>query len=417
MDFIRLSKFALSTKLHDVILEFKNSNGESAEFPAHKLILSGHSNFLFHLFEYFPNLTKVSFPAFLDSNERKTDFEDLKSLLRFLYSNDPVEALQNRELSVTNALNYFVGARLMGLDSLEHFLSKFIMEHVLVGESLVRNWMNAVRFNDSEWKTFMIERVASRFEEVVAEEEKEFPSCSIKELGKSVEKSFSDEKLLRVPFKYFKNLIQRNDLKVEKEETVLTFVLKYIEEAETEEEKDEQVDESEKERFYLTEELFSTSYHKKHFEEKKEKSTSRDPTESEQDNSDITTEENNHLQFHESSEVDLSKYFALEKWNSNGEKLVKRSKLSETQKRELLQEVRFAFVEHSTLVGLSGHPIFKHFSDILLEALSAKLNRYEETKMKYKINCQSRDNFKSKSKLLLTGSCQESIECESVGFG
>ena len=400
MDFDKLRRFALSEKLRDITLEFRNSAGEVHEIPAHKLILAAHSDLFFHLLQFYPNISKLTFPAFLDSQQKKTEFSEIEALLKFLYSNEEPAQLKNFGLTKENALNFFVGARVLGLPKVESYLAGFVEKEVFTTPNELDSWINAIKFGHSGWVESLKVTIAAGFSEILESQGKGHPvdSGSAADDEHANETEAENPKILEIPYAHFLELIRRNDITVPNEEFILDLVLKYIESSRDlpARDFDEQVLPNMKQRFYDLPKIFGHIY----FEENLAGGSGEAPPEEvDLEKSEITTEENNKISESEVTHLDLAKMCKFKnKWNVIGEGRIRRFGLSGEQKRALLHQIRFPFLEHSTLVKLSTHEAFADFSDILLEGFSSKLNKYEECKLKYRINCKSRDNYKSTSK-------------------
>ena len=70
-----------------------------------------------------------------------------------------------------------------------------------------------------------------------------------------------------------------------------------------------------------------------------------------------------------------------EKWNKYLNKFkdnVKKKRLTEVQEKDLILCIRFNYLSHSELVKLTNEIIMNEYKDLLLKALSMKLNYYEE---------------------------------------
>jgi hypothetical protein len=417
MNFGLLNKFALSSKLHDITLEFRNSNEETHEIPAHKLILSAHSEFFFHLFDHYPSLNKLSFPSFLDSNQRRTEFQDVESIIKFLYTNNSLQDFPKESgLTSQNSLNFFVCAKVLGLTKLENFLADYIQNQVFNGLNEIKSLANTIKLENWKWSKFLICQISKNFSQLINEDNinktiENIPR-SLNESKESLVESTNLDLLLEIPFPFFKKIIERNDLDINNEENLLKIVIKYIENLEKLGEKEVGTDTvEEKKEFYDLSQIFTNSYFKKHFKSEND-SLQKEETKSEKEKKNEDNEGTDDIQETEHTEndenqtedttmkhLDLTNFCKFgNAWNVHGENLLKQYKISATQQKEILQEIRFPFIEHSILVGLRAYKIFKKFPDLVLEGLSAKLNRYEESKLNYQINCKSRDNYKPTSR-------------------
>lgn len=445
MDFTRISKFALSPNLQDVKLSFTDSKEKTMDFPAHKIILSGHSHLLHHMCCYYPKINSIQFPALLDSYSRKTEFDDVEKVIRFLYSNKRFEDLS---LSKEKAFNYFVVAELMGIDWLKKEIGLFIEKRVFSESPVFECLFNSIKFGEKKWIDLLLAKISTQFSDLVQEEESK--KLEIKKEGtkkntkktednlleeevkeqkeieehkesnevnqekeksidskKSVEKkdqtpTTNREKLLKLPFQYFMLLIQRNDLNVFREEKVLDLVIDYIKVTDQCNEASEQNEEIDQKDKYDLKNLFSESYLKKNFKKRgKSKTSIQEKLETKQNKKSENKKKELIRKKKKQKNIDLGTVFAhKQNWNVWSLEQLKLRKLKVSEKRALLNQIRYPFIDHSCLVQLAENPIFKEFSDILLEGLSSKLNKFEASKINYKVNCASRDNYRNKSKII-----------------
>lgn len=80
-------------------------------------------------------------------------------------------------------------------------------------------------------------------------------------------------------------------------------------------------------------------------------------------------------------------------WNKHSADKLKNHKLSLEQKKELLNEIRFSFVSHSYLFEVSKESILSQFTDLILQGISHKLSKYEDSNIEYSINCEPRNIY------------------------
>jgi hypothetical protein len=147
---------------------------------------------------------------------------------------------------------------------------------------------------------------------------------------------------------------------------------------EDKEEKEEKENEQEESsELYDYKKIFSKEYYKKQFS--KEETTNEDEPESED-----TEKEKKDPK--ETITFDIN-------WNLKSVEPLKNYKLSVDEKRDLLKKVRLSFVSHSYLIQVTREKILQEFTDLILEAMSLKLSKFENSNTDYTINNQPRNAF------------------------
>jgi hypothetical protein len=399
MDFAKLKQFALSEWLHDLKLIFKNSKGESHEIPSHKIVLASHSDFLFHLFKENPNLKTLELPISIDSYQRETSLEDCQKILQFVYSGKDFEyLLSDLDLNFQNSLNYFAVSKLLGLQGLEKQLSSYILNIGFKKVNEIESLKNTIKFGNEQWEEDLMRRIARKFQQLAFKHEtEESENGDDEEENESlIELNKNRQKLINLPLKNFSKLLERNDLNIENEDVVLKLVIDYIKMREDMDEKAEDFEESESEvPLYDYKKIFADEYYKNEFEEKKEKETQKGSSKKKgsakkekQDDEESLPEEpkNEGLKDKEQISFDTN-------WNSQSVEYLKNFKLSTSEKRNLLKKVRLSFVSHSYLIQVTREKILQEFTDLILEAMSLKLSKFETSGTDYTINCQPRNKY------------------------
>ena len=390
MDFEKLKQFALSDWLHDLKLIFRNSQEESFELPVHKIILASQSDFFFHLFKENPNLTSLELPVSIDSFHRETSLQDCKNILQFIYSGKNFDHLLSQlGLSEDNCLNYFSIAKMLGLEGLETQISRYVLDIGFKRGNELDSLKNTIKFGNTQWENDLMRRIARKFQTLsylhVSKEKDD--EEEIKKLNGN------RDKLLELPLKKFNILLERNDLNVESEDVILKLVIDYFKMREefedrgedTEEDKPEEAKDSKEEvssELYDYKKIFSKEYYKKQFS--KETNNEEEP-----DSEDVEKEK------HEPKETisfDIN-------WNLKSVEPLKNYKLSTDEKRDLLKKVRLSFVSHSYLIQVTREKILQEFTDLILEAMSLKLSKFENSNTDYTINCQPRNAYVPESEI------------------
>lgn len=400
MDFEKLQKFALSDWLNDLTLIFRNSKEESFELPTHKIILASQSDFLFHLFKENPNLKSLELPVSIDSFHRETSLEDCQKMLRFIYSGKSFDhLLSDLGLNFENSLNYFAIAKMLKLDRLEKSLSKYVLDVGFKQGNEIDSLKNTIKFANVEWEEDLMKRIARKFQILAfLHETHGDDQPNEQEKAELAVLNENREKLLNLPLKNFSRLLERNDLNVEAEDVVLKLVIDYIKMRENFQEKEETEDPpaDAPNELYNYRKIFSKKYYEENFESEK---TETNPKEGEKESKDAEKEDasapKNETTEHESKDK-ISFDF---NWNLKSVEPLENFKLSIEEKRELLKKVRLSFVSHSYLIQVTREEILQSFTDLILEAMSLKLSKFETSNTDYTINCFPRDPFISSAEI------------------
>jgi hypothetical protein len=224
---------------------------------------------------------------------------------------------------------------------------------------------NAIKFGNEKWGNELLQRISWKFQKVISDE-------NVKEILSDDESSQSNrDVILNLPFNEFSKIIQRNDLRLDSEDFILKLVIEYITLREGFEEKDDSDhDPFFGERLFNYKDIFSQEY---------------------LESQSIQEIFENDIKMNiEKSEDTIN--FNLN-WNSESLKNLRNYKLSSEDKRNLLKKVRLSFVSHSYLISVTKLPILKEFIDLILEAMSLKLSRFEPSEAKYSINSTPRNKY------------------------
>ena len=191
-----------------------------------------------------------------------------------------------------------------------------------------------------------------------------------KECINYISQNFKDVKIFKndiidLDFDSFKNLMNSDEINIETEKDISEFILDYIKSRrdlpEEEKEKETEIKPNENEN----------KEENKNIEENQENANNEEKKEEEK------KEEGN-----EENKDNKEKDDENEKWKKYLYELkdsTKRKKLSKEQEKELIMCIRFSYLPHTELTKLISEPVMSEFKDILLQALSLKLNSYEGT--------------------------------------
>ena len=120
---------------------------------------------------------------------------------------------------------------------------------------------------------------------------------------------------------------------------------------------------------------------KKEEENKKEEEAKKEEDEKKKEEENIKEEEKKKEEKNIKEESKSKETNINEKWNkylNEFKDSVKKKRLTEDQEKDLILYIRFNYLSHSELVKLTNETIMNEYKDLLLKALSMKLNYYEE---------------------------------------
>jgi len=415
------AKFFNNDYLADCVLE--NTDPVPETHKAHKLVIAANSDYFFKFFQEHntQEIQKITLPKFIKSSLLDSSQQNVfAKVLEFFYSNQTSADLIRIGLTKENAfafLNHFTGLEAnKGKALTQEFISKEVLNPTNCADCL----FDAVKSNDEPLKEKCIETMVPIFSDLLNDSKQRL-------------------RLLGLPLQVFKDVLARDDLKVQNENTLLNLVIDYIQmkeelpsrpEPSTENKKEVgevKAEEPQNEASKPEVEVENKPEEPKEPEEKKEEAPApeqaekkeEEPTENKPEDApkeegekgeekpveEPKADEEKAPEAQEKEDKEVVNEKKKEENVPNVENQVKKVldleaeaqaklqpyKLTIDEKRDLVKLLRLTYVTHESLIKAAGLPIFAEFKDIFIESLSAKLNTYETAHIeKYSINTNAR---------------------------
>ena len=359
-----LSDYINNPILSDAILKLND-----IEFNFHKIVLISCSDYLNKYFTSLQNEQKeqntqneennkqqntsenknkiiVNFPEIISSSFGGGNKKNcLEKIMKYCYSNQNFSSIE-KDINQYNIFTMMELAHSLGIKSLKLNLEKKIIKNHLGRENATKLAIESKIFDLKKLNKKCIEYITHNFKDI---------------------KIFKND-IMDLDFDTFKNIMNSDEINIESEKDISEFILEYIKSRrdlplEEEEIKPNENDNKENKVENNEENKENNEENKENNEENKENN--------EENNKNI--EVNNEKEKEKEDENEKSKKYLYELKDS-----VKRKKLSKEQEKELIMCIRFSFLPHNELNKLINEPVMNDFKDILLQALSLKLNSYEE---------------------------------------
>ena len=330
--------------LTDAILK-----GENFELSFHRIILCPASDFLNNYFKKNPDITQksiVELPKIMKSSlSQGNKKECLDKILKYCYYNQDINSIES-DITQNNCFTFLELAHCLQIKSLCSNLEKIIIKHFLKDENMIK-----------------ISEESNIFE--LDELRKECSNKIKTSLGNIKNKS---KELTELKYDTFKDIISSDELDVEQEKDVAELVIEYIKSRRNIPEEKKEVPPEEKN--------LENNENQENHENKEENKNNEEPPQN-QENQD---ENNENIQNEENNKENL-----YNNWKKHLEQLLKNSKknrLSPEEEKMLILCIRFSYLSHADLIGLTNEPIMENYKDLILQGLSARLDSYENTKEK-----------------------------------
>ena len=359
-----LTDYINNSFLSDAILKLND-----IEFYFHKIVLISCSDYLNNYFnalknQNIDNKPNEEKPENEENNEAKAqenknkdkiivNFPDIISssfgggnkknciekILKYCYSNQNFKSIDS-DINQYNIFTMLELAHSLGIKSLKLNLEKKIIKNFLGKDNATKLALESKLFELKNLNKESINYISQNFKEV---------------------KIFKND-IIDLDFDSFKNIMNSDNIKIDSEKDISEFVLAYIKsrrdlpEEEKEDLKETQIKPNENQNNEENKNNEVNQENQENAEEKKEE------------------EKKEEEKKEEDSEIEKWKKYLYELKDST-----KRKKLSKEQEKELIMCIRFTFLPHAELVKLTNEPVMNDYKDILLQALSLKLNSYEET--------------------------------------
>ena len=286
----------------------------------------------------------INFPEIISSqfgggNKRNC----LEKVLKYCYSNQNFKSIES-EINQYNIFTLLELAHGLGIKSLKLNLEKKIIRNHLGKDNSTKLALESKIFDLKKLNKAAINYIIENFKEV---------------------KIFKND-IIDLDFDSFKNIMNSDKININSEKDISDFIIDYIKSR-------RELPEENLEKLELKETQLNPNENNenKNLEENQENQGNRENDDNEEEKKEEIKE------IEEKKEEDS----ANEKWKKYLYELkdsTKRKKITKEQEKELIMCIRFAFLSHNELSKLTNEPIMNDFKDILLRALSLKLNSYEE---------------------------------------
>jgi len=362
-----LLKYVNNPFLSDAILKCDNN-----EYYFHKIILCASSDYINSaISEPVDNNEKnkkeednknenkkenekmtINFPEIISSSfgggNRKNCIE---KILNYCYNNQDFKCIDS-DINQYNIFTFLELSHSLGIKSLKLHLEKKIINNYIGRDNVSKLAIESKMFDLQKLNKECIKFIINNFKYL---------------------KEFKND-IIDLDFDTFKQIINSNEINIESERDISDLVINYIslrrelEEMKEDEKEKKKEDENKKEE-------------KKEEENKKEEEAKKEEDEKKKEEENIKEEEKKKEEKNIKEESKSKETNINEKWNkylNEFKDSVKKKRLTEDQEKDLILCIRFNYLSHSELVKLTNETIMNEYKDLLLKALSMKLNYYEE---------------------------------------
>ena len=332
--------------LTDAILK-----GENFEIPFHKIILCPASDFLNNYFTLNPDISQksnVDLPEIMKSSlSQGNKKECLDKIFKYCYNNQDIHSIES-EITLNNCFTFLELAHCLQIKSLCWNLEKIIIKNFLKDENMIK-----------------ISEESNIFE--LEELRKECSNKMKQNLGNIPNKA---KELTQLKFDTFKDIISSDELDVEQEKEVADLVIEYIKFRRNIPEEKKDIPPQE-EKNNENNENIENNENQENNDNNEENKNNEQPQQNEENNN-LQNEENN-------------KQNPYDNWKKHLDELKKNceiKRLTPEEEKMLVLCIRFSYLSHADLIGLTNEPIMENYKDLILQGLSARLNTYENTEEK-----------------------------------
>ena len=332
--------------LTDAILK-----GENFEIPFHKIILCPASDFLNNYFTLNTDISQksnVDLPEIMKSSlSQGNKKECLDKIFKYCYNNQDIHSIES-EITLNNCFTFLELAHCLQIKSLCWNLEKIIIKNFLKDENMIK-----------------ISEESNIFE--LEELRKECSNKMKQNLGNIPNKA---KELTQLKFDTFKDIISSDELDIEQEKEVADLVIEYIKfRRNIPEEKKDIPPQEEK-----------NNENNENPENNENQENNNNNEENKNNEQPQQNEENNNLQNEENN-----KQNPYDNWKKHLDELKKNceiKRLTPEEEKMLVLCIRFSYLSHADLIGLTNEQIMENYKDLILQGLSARLNTYENTEEK-----------------------------------
>ena len=344
--FHKIVLIACSDYLNNYFISIKDKDITPEEKPPEEKPENEENNEIKPKENKYQNKIVIDFPEIISSSFGGGNKKNcLEKILKYCYSNQNFKSIES-DINQYNIFTTLELAHSLGIKSLKLNLEKKIIKNHLGKDNATKLAIESKIFDLKKLNKECINYIIQYFKDV---------------------KIFKND-IMDLDFETFKNIMNSDSINIETEKDISDFVLNYIksrrdlpeeEKEEKPEIKEEQIKPNENENNEENKNIEENNQENK--EEEKQDEEKKEEEKKEENDIKEVKEENN--------EKEKWKKYLYELKDST-----KRKKLNNEQEKELIMCIRFAFLPHYELNKLINEPVMNDFKDILLQALSLKLN-------------------------------------------
>ena len=344
--FHRIILISCSDYINNYFISLKNNNNSETK-PLEEIKPENEGNTEIKDFQNKDqNKIIINFPEIISSSFGGGNKKNcLEKILKYCYSNQNFKSIES-DINQYNIFTLLEMSHSLGIKSLKLNLENKIIKKYLGKDNATKLALESKIFDLKKLNKEAINYITENFKEV---------------------KIFKND-IIDLDFESFKNLMNSDKINIFSEKDISEFILDYIKSR-------RDLPEEEKEKLELKETQINSNENNNKNDDINQENRENINNEEEK------KEENEEKKDEEKKEDEIKENDANEKWKKYLYELkdsIKRKKLSKEQEKELIMCIRFAYVPHNELVKLTNEPMMSDFKDILLQALSLKLNSYEE---------------------------------------
>ena len=344
--FHRIILISCSDYINNYFISLKNNNNSETK-PLEEIKPENEGNTEIKDFQNKDqNKIIINFPEIISSSFGGGNKKNcLEKILKYCYSNQNFKSIES-DINQYNIFTLLEMSHSLGIKSLKLNLENKIIKKYLGKDNATKLALESKIFDLKKLNKEAINYITENFKEV---------------------KIFKND-IIDLDFESFKNLMNSDKINIFSEKDISEFILDYIKSR-------RDLPEEEKEKLELKETQINSNENNNKNDDINQENRENINNEEEK------KEENEEKKDEEKKEDEIKENDANEKWKNYLYELkdsIKRKKLSKEQEKELIMCIRFAYIPHNELVKLTNEPMMSDFKDILLQALSLKLNSYEE---------------------------------------
>ena len=344
--FHRIILISCSDYINNYFISLKNNNNSETK-PLEEIKPENEGNTEIKDFQNKDqNKIIINFPEIISSSFGGGNKKNcLEKILKYCYSNQNFKSIES-DINQYNIFTLLEMSHSLGIKSLKLNLENKIIKKYLGKDNATKLALESKIFDLKKLNKEAINYITENFKEV---------------------KIFKND-IIDLDFESFKNLMNSDKINIFSEKDISEFILDYIKSR-------RDLPEEKKEKLELKEAQINSNENNNKNDDINQENRENINNEEEK------KEENEEKKDEEKKEDEIKENDANEKWKKYLYELkdsIKRKKLSKEQEKELIMCIRFAYIPHNELVKLTNEPMMSDFKDILLQALSLKLNSYEE---------------------------------------